>query len=82
MDFTTSFAKAAEDFVEGVQDRLAPEDAPAVTALLVAGQALDAQESPSAPLLAQYGLSHRALLKRLEQRAGGPVDPLEALLDG
>lgn len=80
MKFSKSFAEAAQTFIDGAEDRLVDEDAPAVTAMLCAGAALDAQDSPSAPLLAQYGLSHRALLKRIEERATGPVDPLAELL--
>lgn len=44
------------------------------------GRALD--ETMTAPLVAQYGLAHRHLVKRLEGQDKPETDPLAALLDG
>lgn len=72
-----SFTTAVEAF-EKASPWLGDVDAPAVETLRTIAEVLDEGDRTPA-LMAQFGLTHRALLKRAPA-ADEPADPLEAAL--
>jgi hypothetical protein len=73
-----TFTKAVEEFLKDAESWVSPEDFPAVVALQHMAAQLD--KEITGPILAQYGLAYRNLLKR--KPATAPVeDELQRLLN-
>jgi hypothetical protein len=79
MDVASSYAEAVDRFIESAP-WLGDADMPALVALRGLAKELD-KGSPQAAMVAQFGLIHRALLKRAPAAADGPKDELDEALE-
>lgn len=73
------FETAVIEFIDQVEDRLTPLDGPALVMLQAIAKDLDAK-GLSGPLVQQYGLQYRALVKRLGT-GSSEADPDEGLFE-
>lgn len=76
-----NFQSAVKGFLSSA-DWLTDEDLPAIMVLRAVAAELDAGGKLSPALVAQFGLTHRALLKRKPTAAPEDNDPLETALRG